>query len=254
MVPKLYYFSLSHPARAARLMLEHKGIEYERKDLLPGFHPVQLRLAGFDGITVPALEIDGRQVQGTLEIARSLEEMRLEPSLYPADPAHREAVAAAERWGEAVFQPVPRRIFRWVLRRDGDLRLLLAKAMGMPVPQLAAAANLPVAGLLGVASGSTAEVVRGDLAQLPSLLDHVDSLIEDGTIGSEPRTAADYQILTTVQALATFIPLRPLLEGRPAFEHALRVDSQWKDRPMPADIPPEWIPSPYLPAEQGVLT
>jgi len=37
---KLYYFALSHPARAARLMLEHKGISFERKDLLPGTHPV----------------------------------------------------------------------------------------------------------------------------------------------------------------------------------------------------------------------
>lgn len=242
--PKLFYFALSHPARAGRLMLEHKGIEYERQDLLPGVHPVQLRLAGFRGITVPALEIDGRRVQGTLEIARVLEELQPEPSLYPADPHRRKAVAAAERWGEAAFQPVPRRIFRWVLRRDGALRQRLAKAMGVPVPQLAAAANLPVAGLLGLVSGASAEAVRGDLAQLPSLLDHVDSLIADGTIGQDPRTAADYQLLTTVQALATFAPLRPLIEGRTAFEHALRIDPQWRDRPMAAAIPPEWIPAP----------
>lgn len=225
-------------------MLEHKGIEYERKDLLPGVHPAQLRLAGFSGITVPALEIDGHRIQGTIEIARYLEEMQPEPSLYPADTERGEAVRAAERWGEAVFQPIPRRMFRWVLRRDGDLRLLLARAMRMPAPQLAAAANVPIVSLLGLASGSTSEAVRGDLAMLPSILDQVDEMIEDGTIGAEPRTAADYQILTTVQALSTFAPLRPLLEGRPAFEHALGIDPQWQDRPMPAAIPQEWIPAP----------
>jgi len=224
-------------------MLEHKGVAYERKDLLPGAHPAQLRLAGFNRITVPALEVDGRRIQGTREIARYLEETQPEPSLYPADAERREAAKAAELWGEAVFQPIPRRIFRWVLRHDGDLRVLLAQAMNMPVPKLAAAANLPVVRLLGLASGSTAEAVRGDLAQLPFVLDHVDSLIAEGTIGAEPRTAADFQILTTVQALSTFAPLRPLIEGRPAWEQALRIDPQWKDRPLPAAIPPEWIPS-----------
>jgi glutathione S-transferase len=224
-------------------MLEHKGIPYERKDLFPGAHPAQLRLAGFGGITVPALEVDGRRIQGTTEICRYLEESQPEPSLYPEDPELRRAVEAAERWGETVFQPIPRRIFRWVLRHDGDLRVLLAKAMGMPAPKLAAAANLPVVSLLGLASGSTAEAVRGDLLLLPSILDHVDYLIEDGTIGAERRTAADFQILTTVQALSTFVPLRPLIEGRPAWDHAQRIDPQWKDRPFPAAIPAEWIPS-----------
>ena len=223
-------------------MLEHKGIEFERKDLLPGAHPAQLRLAGFSGSTVPALEVDGRRIQGTTKISRYLEEVQPEPSLYPADAERRKAAEAAELWGEAVFQPIPRRIFRWVLRHDSELRVLLAQAMGMPVPKLAAAANLPVVTLLGMAAGSTSEALRGDLAQLPFVLDRVDSLIEEGTIGAEPRSAADYQILTTVQALSTFAPLRPLLEGRPAWEHAQRIDPQWKDRPLPAAIPPEWIP------------
>lgn len=244
MTPKLYYFALSHPARAARLMLEHKGIEYERVDLLPGVHPAQLRLAGFSGITVPALEMEGQRVQGTREIADYLERHKPEPSLYPAEKERGQAVRAAEEWGETVFQAIPRRIFRWVLRHDGDLRLLLAKAMGMPAPKLAATMNLPVVGILGIASGSTSEAVRADLAMLPSHLDHVDSLIENGTIGLEERTAADFQILSTIQALSTFVPLRPLLEGRPAWEHALRLDPEWRDRPMPAAIPAEWIRTP----------
>ena len=58
-------------------MLERKGIEHEVVDLLPGFHPLQLRAAGFRGGTVPALWIQGRRVQGSRRISRTLEELPL---------------------------------------------------------------------------------------------------------------------------------------------------------------------------------
>ena len=52
MPAKLYSLVLSHPSQAARLILERKGIAHEIKDLFPGGHPVQLRLAGFRWGTV----------------------------------------------------------------------------------------------------------------------------------------------------------------------------------------------------------
>src|SRR3712207_8129822 len=58
------------PSQAVRAMLEHKGIEYELVNLMPGSQPVLLRLAGFRGRTVPAVRIDGRRVQGSLQIDR----------------------------------------------------------------------------------------------------------------------------------------------------------------------------------------
>jgi glutathione S-transferase len=115
---KLYSLALSHPAHAARLMLERKGIDHEVADLLPGLHPLLLRLAGFRGSTVPAVRIDGRRIQGSLEISHALEELRPEPPLFPADPDERRAVQEAEVWGESALQPVPRRIFRWSCGRD----------------------------------------------------------------------------------------------------------------------------------------
>ena len=123
---KLYSLSLSHPSQAARLMLEHKGIEHEVDDLLPGMHPVQLRLAGFRGGTVPALRINGRKVQGSLQISHALEEVKAEPHLYPSDPERRRAVEEAEAWGERELQPVPRRIFRWAVVHRANLRRWLA--------------------------------------------------------------------------------------------------------------------------------
>ena len=89
MTAKLYSMSLSHPSQAARLMLERKGIEHRVVELLPGFHPPQLRAAGFRGGTVPALKLDGRRIQGSLRISRALEQAR--PDVAPLFPADRRA-------------------------------------------------------------------------------------------------------------------------------------------------------------------
>src|SRR4029453_9241530 len=98
---KLYVIPLSHPAYTARLMLQHKGLEHQVVNFIAGFHPLLLRLAGFSGGTVPALNIDGRKVKGSLQISRALEDLEPRNPLFPADPEKRAQVEEAERWGEA---------------------------------------------------------------------------------------------------------------------------------------------------------
>src|SRR5437588_7309414 len=115
---RLYAGPASHPSFAAALMLDHKGIEYEVVWLaLPLSGPI-LRRLGFPRRTVPALRIDGRKVQGTREIAAALEELAPQPALFPQEPAARQEVEAAERWGEGVLQDSVRRIVVWGLRPD----------------------------------------------------------------------------------------------------------------------------------------
>jgi glutathione S-transferase len=66
-------------------MLEHKGIEYKRVDLIAALHRPLLRARGFEAPTVSALKADGRRVQGTCNISRVLDEIHPEPPLFPAD-------------------------------------------------------------------------------------------------------------------------------------------------------------------------
>ena len=115
---KLYVIPASHPSRTAMMMLDAKGIPYKRVDLMPVVSKGALRAVGFPGITVPALKIDGRKVQGSREIARELDRIQPEPPLLPADPTARAAVEQAETWGDEVLQPVARRILWNALRRD----------------------------------------------------------------------------------------------------------------------------------------
>jgi glutathione S-transferase len=240
MSAKLYALELSHPSQAVRLMLERKGIDHEVKYLLPGFHPPVLRLAGFRGDTVPALKIDGRRLQNSVAISRALDEVRPDPPLYPDDPERRRAVEEAEAWGEREFQPVPRRIFRWCVTNNADLRRQLARAIGMPLPNVAAAMNVPIAKHFARKAGAGDEQVRTDIQNLTALLDHVDGLIEAGTIGGTEPNAADFQIGTTARVFLSFEDLAPLLEGRPTKELALSILPAYVGR-TPKVLPPEWL-------------
>lgn len=237
----LYTIPLSHPAYTARLMLEHKGIEYRVVELLSGFHPLLLRALGFRAGTVPALRLDGRRVQGTLRISRALEETVPEPPLHPAEPERRRRVLEAEAWGERELQPIPRRILRWALNRDARLRRTLAELNGLPLLPLAGVAVKPVAAVFARLSRAYNDRVRHDLARLPGLLDRVDALIAEGVLGGPESNAADFQIAPTLRLMLACEDLRTLVRDRPAEDLALRLLPTYPGH-VHAIVPPEWLP------------
>ena len=244
MAARLYSLALSHPGHAARAMLVHKGIEHRVVNLMPGFHPLLLRGLGFRGPTVPALRLkDGRRVQGSLRISRALEEVRLEPALFPTDPGARELVIEAERWGEQVLQKVPQRIFRWAAAGQQELRAWMGRELvGIPAPELAGRMNQPLAARFARASNATDESVRADLERLPSMLGEVDRLIAEGVIGAEQPNAADFQIASSIRALHAFDDVRPLLARRPGVELAERLFPRFPG-PIPLRVPAAWVPA-----------
>jgi len=222
----------SHPTLAAELMLERKGVAFRRIDLVVAVHRPLLRLAGFPGVNVPALVLDGARLQGSRRISRALEVVRPEPALFPAE--RREEVERAEHWGDVVLQEVPRRLAWWTLRRAPEaVRSFLEGARtGIP-PDLAASTARPLILASARLNRATDAAVRRDLGILPALLDRVDELIAEGVIGGDEPNAADFQIFTSVRLLMTFDDLRPDLERRPPGERALRVVPDF-----PGHVPP----------------
>ena len=238
---RLYVLPYSHPSMAARAMLVHKGIDHRVTELPAGAHPPILRVLGFPGGTVPAAKLDGRRVQGSREIARSLDELRAEPPLFPTDPSRRRAVEEAERWGEEELQPLPRRFFRWGLVRDRALRAWFERACGTPAPGFVAAVEGPVVRIFARKSHADDETVKHDLRALPGMLDRVDSLIAEGALGGEAPNAADFQIASSIRVFMEQESIRPLVEGRPATEVAIRLFPDL-DGPIPLRLPAEWLP------------
>jgi glutathione S-transferase len=238
-VTTLYALPFSHPAIAARLMLERAGIAHEVDDLMMGIHPLILRRKGFAAGTVPALVLEGRKIQGSLEIARAIEARGPAGILFPVDPAARRRVEEAERWGERELQPIPRRLFRWALARDAGLRGRLARRAGIPLPRLTGRLMKPLVTRLARAADASDESVRADFARLPEHLDRIDAWIADGTIGAPEPNAADYQIGTTLRAMMAIEDFAPAIEGRPAAELARRIVPEYPGR-LPAVLPLEW--------------
>lgn len=237
MPTRLYVMPISNAAAAGAAMVRHKRIPHRVVNLMPGLHPMLVRAAGFERHTVPALEVDGRKVQGSREVARFLDELAPDPPLFPRDPADRARVEEAERWGEQAFQPVPRRLFRYLLLTQSSARIWMGTEV-MRLPGAAAIAPLfmPAIRRLAAISHAEEERVRSDVERLPQLLDHVDDLIAERTIGGAQPNAAGFQILASVRVLLEFEDLSGPLEGRPCVQAARLLYPAWPG-PIPRGLP-----------------
>jgi len=236
MPTRLYVMPISNAAAAGAAMVAHKRIPHRLVRLMPGLHPALVRFAGFEGFTVPALEFDGRKVQGSRRIARFLDQVRPEPPLFPADPEQRARVEEAERWGEQVLQPVPRRLFRHLLVASESARQWMGtEILQLPATLVLVVFFMPMIRRLAQISRADAPRVRQDIAELPKLLDHVDGLIAAGTIGAAKPNAADFQILASVTVLRAFADLEHHVRGRPCETAARRLYPDWP--PIPSGLP-----------------
>jgi glutathione S-transferase len=232
----------SHPALAGELMLERKGVEVRRLDLVAGVHRVLLRGLGFSRMTVPAVRLEGQRLQGTRTIALALDALVPSPALVPSEPERREAVLRAEAWADEVLQPVARRLVWAALKRDhSTIATYLEDArLGMPVP-LAAAVAPPIIRLAARLNHADDEHVLRDLRALPTLLDRVEGFLAHGVIGGEDPNVADYQIGTTIRLLLTLDDLHGWIERRPAGAHAQAVVPRFPGRIGPV-FPHDWLP------------
>jgi glutathione S-transferase len=238
---RLYTIPGSHPGVAAQLMLRHKGIEFERTDLMPVISRAVLKAQRFPGVTLPAMKVDGKRVQGSREISRELDRLRPEPPLFPPDPDRRTQVEEAERFGDEDLQHPVRQILWWGLQRKRASLGSYAEGSRLGVPiGLAVRTSAPIVAAKVRLDGATDENVRADLAALPGLLQRIDDWIATGVLGGEQPNAADFQIAPSVRLAMTLRDLRPAIEARPAGQLALRIVPEY-----PGEIPPV-LPAAWL--------
>jgi glutathione S-transferase len=238
---RLYVIPASHPATTTRLMLEYKGIPYERTDLMPGIHKAVLKALRFPGTTVPAIKIDGRRFQGSREIARELDRLQPEPPLFPSDPQLRTAVEEAERFGDEDLQAPIRRILWNAIKRDrAPLRSYSEGAeLGIPI-ELAVRTAGPIVAYAASYNAASDENVRHDLAALPGMLQRIDDWCAAGVLDDDQLNAADFQIAPSVRLAMTLEDLRPLIADRPAGRLAMRVVPDYPGQAPPI-LPAAWL-------------
>ena len=242
----LYVIPGSHACRSAILMLNHKRVPYRRVDVPTLTHPLAVRLVGFragsetrtagtkrpPGLrfgdrtgTVPSLAAVGERVSTNHDIARFLDDRHPESALFPADRERRAAVEEAERWANDTLQMAARRIVLAAALRgpsaisrggaDGRLGYLLYRSA------LARRLIIPKIGRMVFAVDGTAD--RELLAELPTLLDRIDSWIADGVLGGAQLNAADFMVAPSLALILYRLDTRPMFEGRPALELVDRI-------------------------------
>jgi glutathione S-transferase len=223
------------------LMLERKGIPFKRVDLMPVISKGILRAQRFPANTVPALKLDGRRVQGSMEIARELDQVQPNPPLFPSDPEQRVKVEEAEAWGDP-FQHKPRQIIWWALKRNRAPMASYSEGARLGVPVgLAVKTGGPIVALSARFNEANDENVRSDLASLPEDLDRIDGWIEDGVLGGPQPNAADFQLAPSLCLLMSLDDLRPFVESRPCGELAKRIDPGFPGRMPAGALPAQWL-------------
>jgi glutathione S-transferase len=233
----------SNASMTARLMLEHKRLEYRRVDLIPTLHGPVLRLIGFPGIAVPAMIMDGTRVQGTLALARALERRQPLPRLFPADVDDRARVERAEQWGESVFQSIPRRLAWWAISHDRAALRSFADGARLHIPLwLAMTVARPVIWQELRTHKATTTQIMHDLRRLPELLDRIDDWIRDGVLGRTDPTAADFQIAPSIRLLMCSDQLEAAIAPRACGRLALRTVDVFPGH-LPAVFPQDWLPN-----------
>jgi glutathione S-transferase len=217
MRPKLYVLPASHPCAAVEAALRLKSIGYDRVDL-PPMTQVLIGPLRYGGTTVPGMRLNGERLVGSRPIMRRLDALAPDPPLLPppASPAHAQ-VLEAERWGDEIFQSVPRRIIDVAfLRRPGAMASYAGDAkLPLPLGLMRPAMGL-TARLMAIKNRASEDAARGDIAALPGQLERIDAWIADGLLGGSEPNAADLQIGSTIRLLQTIADLRPLIEGHGA--------------------------------------
>jgi glutathione S-transferase len=246
--PTLYALPASHPCAAVEAALRAKSIRYKRVDLLPTGE-VLLGPLLWRGRTVPGMRVGGERIVGSRAIMRRLDELASEPPLLPeaGDPA-RERVLEAERWGDEVFQPVPRRLIDVAFLRRPRAMESYAAGARLPLPIALLRPAMPLtARLMARKNRADEHRARADLAALPGQLERIDAWIAEGLLGGEQPNAADLQIGSTIRLLMSIGDVRGLIEGHAAAALARYFPPMVGEVP-PGVLPAEWVAQPHAPA------
>jgi glutathione S-transferase len=237
----LYVIPGSHACRSAMLMLEHKRVPYRRVDIVTLLHPLVVRLLGFDaggqtrtaggrrtfGLrladrlgTVPALAANGHRISTNHGIARFLDEHHPEPPLFPDDAEQRAAVEEAERWANDTLQMAARRIPGAAILRDPTefSRSAGEGRLGHVLYKRALARRLIIPRILRGGFAVSPRAERDPIAELPPMLDRIDTWIAGGVLGGAQLNAADFMVAPSLALILYRPDVRPMFEGRPALE------------------------------------
>jgi glutathione S-transferase len=189
---ELHQFEASHYTEKVRLILDYKGLEYKKVEVVPGIG--QLELFQKTGQRqVPVLKDGDTLIADSTAIATYLDRRYPEKPIIPTDPRQKALCMILEQWADEVFGIDARKgliscisqnpNFRTAFLPDSTPAALKTFLNGLPV-NLLGNIGAPV----GLGTDTVREALRSDLRYLSALLANQPYLL-----GHEP-TLADFAV------------------------------------------------------------
>jgi glutathione S-transferase len=189
---RLYDWAPSPFCLKVRAILDYKRVPYERVNALSKM--IEMRRRGASG-KVPALELDGRLIVDSTDIAYALEARFPSPTILPVHPRERALGHAIEEWADESLY-FTGLYYQWI---DAEGRRLVPKAFGR---SLLGRASLLLfdrrvrAQITGQGTGRKPEPqLRADLERH---LEAADALLDAPFVLGDAPTLADFALMGQV--------------------------------------------------------
>jgi glutathione S-transferase len=196
---ELYQFEMSHYAEKVRLVLDYKGLDYRKIEVVPGIG--QLELFQKTGQRqVPVLKDGDTMIADSTAIVHYLDNRYPEKPVIPTETKERGLCLIMERWADEVFGIDARKGLLSCMSQNPNFRTALLPDM-TPAPLRSFISGLPVnllsnlAAPVGLGADKVREVLRDDLRYLSAIL-----ATQAYLVGDQP-TVADF----TVAAMSMYV-------------------------------------------------
>lgn len=118
---ELYQFELSHYCEKIRLILDYKGLEYRKIEVVPGVGQLDLfRMSGQR--QVPVLKDGEEVIADSTAIATYLEQRYPDKPILPSDPKQRGLCLMMEEWADESIGSNARKVMLSAFSQNADLR------------------------------------------------------------------------------------------------------------------------------------
>lgn len=211
--PVLWQIDISHYSEKVRWALEHKGVDHNRRSILPGSHiPIALVLTRGAQPTVPVLSLEGRNIGDSTEIIAALEAKYPDPPLYPIDASERTQAIELEEWFDDNLGPHSRLLPFYELIQEPELFAEIAAEsvpgpLGKAKPVVGAYARAYTSIRWGANSGEDADRAR------EAIVAAFEKLEEELEKGEGEFLVGEYLSVADITAASLFYPVVVPPEG-----------------------------------------
>lgn len=188
---ELYQFELSQYSEKVRFILDYKGLEYRKIEVVPGVGQLELfRLSGQS--KVPVLKDGETIIADSTEIAFYLDRKFPEHPLIPTDPVLRGQCLLMEEWADESIGLKGRKALIGALNQNPNFRTsVLPKGTPSFLKNLVGAVPAEMLDLLGTGIGFGGEAVKDALRGLKQDLEALSLILQHQAylVGNEPSLA-----------------------------------------------------------------